>query len=122
MVPSDASTKKGSASKLTVAVGRSQFIVDGAPQFLAWLLTRGYPQVLLFFFFFFFAMGTFPTCFLLPHNKQAEKAIENSSRQKSQAFVSQSQKEHPIAFVISCRAEEISGSSLCSVGGENTRA
>ena len=53
MVPSDASTKKGSASKLTVAVGRSQFIVDGAPQFLAWLLTRGYPQVLLFFFFFF---------------------------------------------------------------------
>ena len=67
-------------------------------------------------------MGTFPTCFLLPHNKQAEKAIENSSRQKSQAFVSQSQKEHPIAFVISYRAEEISGSSLCSVGGENTRA
>ena len=98
MVPSDASTEKGSASKLTVAVGRSQFIVDGEPQFLAWLLTRGYPQVL----FCFFAMGTFPTCFLLPHNKQVEKAIENSSRQKSQAFVNQSQKEHPIAFVISC--------------------
>ena len=47
-------------------------------------------------------MGTFPTCFLLSDNKQAEKAIENSSRQKSQAFVSQFQKEHPIAFVISC--------------------
>ena len=83
-----------------------------------WLSTRGYPQVV----FFFFAMGTFPTYFLLPHNKQAEKAIENSSRQKSQAFVSQSQKEHPIAFVVSCWAEEISRSSLCSMGGENTRA
>ena len=86
MVPSDASAKKGSASKLTVAVGRCQFIVDRAPLRL----------------FFFFAMGTFPTYFLLPHNKQAEKATENSSRQKSQAFVSQSQKEHPIAFVVSC--------------------
>ena len=96
MVPSDASAKKGSASKLTVAVGWCQFIVDRAPQFLAGCR----PEATLRFFFFF-AMGTFPTYFLLPHNKQAEKAIENSSRQKSQAFVSQSQKEHPIAFVVS---------------------